>query len=188
MMLLSFAPNFNVLLIRGFIVVQFDYAIWGVFFTALLYVLGNGVWVNHLVREKNWLGWVLWSALGAGLLVVAALFEARLDQSGAGAIDRLTSVAFENHWIALGLFALMSVPGAASVLLKQSVRWTRITLLLPAILLFIPVGRQLANPDNNYLLLSLGTTAGVCGSLYLWQMLLDCEPEQKQSKEQPIEG
>ena len=168
--------------------VQFDYAIWGVFFAALLYVLGNGVWVNHLVREKNWLGWVMWSALGAVLLVVAALFEARLDQSDAGAFDRLTSVAFENHWIALGLFALMSVPGAAAVLLKQSVRWTRITLLLPAILLFIPVGRQLANPDNDYLLLSLGTTAGVCGALYLWQMLLDCEPDHAQVKDEQAAG
>ena len=164
--------------------VQFDFAVWGVFFAALLYVLGNGVWVNHLVREKIWLGWVLWSLLGAVLLVVAALFEARLDQGSAGAIDRLTSVAFENHWIALGLFALMSVPGAAAVLLKQSVRWTRITLLLPAILLFIPVGRQLDNPDNNYLLLSLGTTVAVCGALYLWQMLLDCEPDQAEVKEQ----
>jgi len=159
--------------------VQFDYAVWGVFFAALLYVLGNGVWVNHLVREKNWLGWVLWSALGAVLLVVAALFEVRLDQAGTvRAMERLSAVDPENHWIALGLLALMSVPGAASVLLKQSVRWTRITLLLPAILLFIPVGRQLANPENDYLLLSLGVTAAVCGTLYLWQMLLDCEPEQ----------
>lgn len=169
--------------------VQFDYAVWGVFFAALLYVLGNGVWVNHLVRERSWLGWVFWSVLGSVLLVVAAVFESRLDQaSGTGAMDRLTGVDPENHWIALGLFALMSVPGAASVLLKQSVRWTRITLLLPAILLFIPIGRQLANPDNNYLLLSLGTTAAVCGTLFVWQMLLDCEPDEAQVKEQPTEG
>jgi len=160
-------------------VIEFDYAVWGVFFAALLYVLGNGVWVNHLVREKNWLGWVMWSLLGGALLIVAALFEVRLDQSaGSGAMERLSSVDPENHWIALGLFALLSVPGATSVLLKQSVRWTRITLLLPAILIFIPVGQQLANPNNNYLLLSLGATAGVCITLYLWQMLLDCEPEQ----------
>jgi len=159
--------------------VQFEYAVWGVFFAALLYVLGNGVWVNHLVREKNWLGWVLWSALGVVLLFVAALFETRLDQAGTmGVMDRLVSVDNENHWIALGLFALISVPGAASVLLKQSVRWTRLILLLPAILLFIPVGNQLANPDDSYLLLSLGTTAAVCGVLVVWQMLLDCEPVQ----------
>jgi len=169
--------------------VQFDYAIWGVFFAALLYVLGNGVWVNHLVREKSWLGWVLWSALGTVLLIVAALFEVRLDQSaGVGAMDRLASVDPENHWIALGLFALLSVPGATSVLLKQSVRWTRITLQLPAILIFIPVGQQLANPDNNYLLLSLGTTAAVCAALFLWQMLLDCEPDRAQVDKQPAES
>jgi hypothetical protein len=159
--------------------VQFDYAVWGVFFAALLYILGNGVWVNHLVRERNWLGWLLWSVLGLGLLLVAALFETRLDQAaGMGVLERLTSVDPENHWIAMGLFALMSVPGAASVLLKQSVQWTRVTLLLPAILLFIPVGRQLGNPDDSYFLLSMGTTLVVCTVLFLWQMLLDCEPDQ----------
>lgn len=160
--------------------VQFDNAVWGVFFAALLYVLGNGVWVNHLVRRKIWLGWLTWSLLGGILIVVAAMFETRLDQaSGMGVIERLTAVDPENHWIALGLFALLSVPGAASVLTKQSIRWTRIILLLPAILLFIPVGRQLANPDDNYLLLSLGSTAAVCAVLYVWQMLLDCEPEKR---------
>jgi len=169
--------------------VQFDYAIWGVFFAALLYILGNGIWVNHLVREKVWLGWVLWSGLGVALLVIAAIFEVRLNQAAeAGVMERLTSVDPENHWIALGLFALLSVPGAASVLLKQSVRWTRVILLLPAILLFIPVGNELANPDNSYLLLSLGTTAVVCGVLLLWQMLLDCEPEKFNRTEKAIEG
>lgn len=158
--------------------VQFDNAVWGVFFAALLYVLGNGVWVNHLVRKKTWLGWLLWSLLGGVLIVVAAMFEARLDQaSGMGAGERLSAVDPENHWIALGLFALLSVPGAAAVLMRQSVRWTRIILLLPAILIFIPVGRQLANPDDNYLFLSLGATAAVCAVLYIWQMLLDSEPE-----------
>jgi len=169
--------------------VQFDYAVWGVFFAALLYILGNGVWVNHLVRERTWLGWVLWSTLGSILIVVAALFEARLDQAGGmGTLDRLTSVDNENHWIAFGLFALISVPGAASVLLKQSVRWTRITILLPAILLFIPVGQQLGNPDDSYLLLSVVTTAAVCGALLLWQMLLDCEPTLTHRHEEKLEG
>jgi len=169
--------------------VQFDNAVWGVFFAALLYVLGNGVWVNHLVRGRIWLGWVLWSLLGTILIVVAALFEARLDQaSGLSATERLGSVDPENHWIAFGLFALLSVPGAAAVLLKQSIRWTRITLLLPAILLFIPVGRQLANPDDNYLLLSLGSTAAVCGVLFLWQMLLDCEPQKSVKRDAVTEG
>ena len=105
-----------------------------------------------------------------------------------GAMERLGSVNVENHWIALGLFALLSVPGAASVLLKQSVRWTRITLLLPAILLFMPIGKQLANPNDSYFLLSLGATAAVCGTLLLWQILLDCEPEQVVKTEPATEG
>jgi len=168
--------------------VQFDFAVWGVFFAALIYILGNGIWVNHLVRERTWLGWLGWSALGVILIFVAALFEVRLDQSSdAGALDRLGSVDRENHWIALGLFALMSVPGAASVLLKQSVRWTRLTLLLPAILIFIPVGEQLANPDDSYMLLSLGATAAVCATLFLWQMFLDCEPNSVHAKKQAAE-
>lgn len=168
--------------------VQFDYVVWGVFFAALLYVLGNGVWMNHLVRERPWLGWVLWSVTGVALLVVAAFFEVRLNQEGAGAMERLGSVNVENHWIALGLFALLSVPGAAAVLLKQSIRWTRIIVLLPAILLFMPIGKQLANPDDTYLLLSLGVTAAVCGTLLLWQMLLDCEPEQAVKTKSATEG
>jgi hypothetical protein len=181
--------SFGFVIQRSVMMVQFDYAVWGVFFAALLYVLGNGVWVNHLVRERTWLGWILWSVLGSLLLVVAAFFEARLDvTANVGAMDRLTGVDPENHWIALGLFALMSVPGAAAVLLKQSVRWTRIILILPAILLFIPVGQQLANPDNSYLLLSLGATVAVCGALLLWQMLLDCEPEETHKEAQLTEG
>lgn len=169
--------------------VDFGNAVWGVFFAALLYVLGNGVWVNHLVRERTWLGWVFWSLTGGVLLVVAALFESRLDQaSGLGAMERLSAVDPENHWIALGLFALLSVPGAASVLMRQSVRWTRITLLLPAILLFIPVGRQLANPDDSYLVLSFGATALVCALLYIWQMLLDSEPHRSVKAETEAGG
>lgn len=158
--------------------VSFEYAPWGVFFAGLMYVIGNGVWVNHLVRERNWLGWPLWLAAGVMFLLVAALFESRLDTaSSMGMWERLTGVDGENHWIALSLFALLSVPGAASVLFRQSIRWTRLALLLPAVMIFIPMGRQLANPDNNYLLLSLGAAAVVCAAMYVWQMLLDVEPE-----------
>lgn len=158
--------------------VSFEFAPWGVFFAGLMYVLGNGVWVNHLVRERNWLGWLLWLAAGSLFLVVAALFESRLDaESSMGVWQRLTSVDMENHWIALSLFALLSVPGAASVLFKQSVRWTRLALLLPAVIIFIPMGQQLANPDDSYLLLSIGSAFAVCAAIYGWQQLLDCEPQ-----------
>lgn len=158
--------------------ISFEYAPWGVFFAGLMYVIGNGVWVNYLVRERLWLGWLLWLASGAVLLLVVALFESRLDAASTmGFWDRLSSADKENHWIALSLFALLSVPGAASVLFRQSVRWTRLALLLPAVIVFIPMGQQLAHPEKSYLMLSLGAAAAVVGLLYLWQMLLDVEPE-----------
>ncbi|MDQ6975259.1 MAG: hypothetical protein Q9M22_01690 [Mariprofundaceae bacterium] len=156
--------------------INFEFAPWGIFFAGLMYVIGNGVWVNHVVRRKRWLGWVLWSLLGCLLLILAAAFDVRMGGSNASIMDRLTMVDPENHWIALTLFALLSVPGAACVLLKQSVRWTRLALLLPAMLIFLPMGQQLANPNNDYLLLSIGVTLAVCASLVLWQSLLDHEP------------
>jgi len=158
--------------------VQFEFASWGMFFAGLMYVIGNGVWVNHIVRQRRWMGWLLWLLAGITLLFVAAVFESRLDTtSGAGVWERLTRVDMENHWIALTLFALMSVPGAAAVLLKQSIQWTRYALLLPILLLFIPLGSQLNNPNASYFALSLGTTIAVFGIMVLWQSLLDCEPD-----------
>ena len=158
--------------------VQFEFAPWGMFFAALMYLIGNGVWVNHLVRNHRWMGWVIWLVAAAVLLFIAALFESRLDaQSSLSAWERLTSADKENHWIAVTLFALLSVPGAASVLLKQSIQWTRYALLLPILLIFIPLGSQLNNPDESYLAMSLGITVAVFGIMVLWQSLLDCEPE-----------
>ncbi|MDX8396404.1 MAG: hypothetical protein R8K22_08330 [Mariprofundaceae bacterium] len=159
--------------------IAFENAPWGMFFAAALYVLGNGVWANCLVRKRLWVGWILWSILGCFLLVVAALFETRLDVSASmGVWERLSSVNVENHWIALSLLALLSVPGAASVLFKQNVRWTQLAILLPAIIIFIPLGQQLNHPTESYLGLSLGVTLAVCGLMIAWQMLLDCDPEQ----------
>jgi len=157
---------------------HFEFAPWGMFFAGLMYVVGNGVWVNHLVRERRWLGWLLWLLSGVGLLFVAAVFEVRLDMaSDLGVWQRLTSVDPENHWIALTLFAFMSVPGATCVLLKQEVRWTRVALVLPALLIFIPLGQQLANPDDSYTALSLGVALAVVGVMLIWQMMLDSEPK-----------
>jgi len=156
--------------------IHFELAPWGIFFAALMYVLGNGVWVNHAVRRRRWIGWLLWSVIGALLLVIAALFDSRVDATGISIMDRLTTVDPENHWIALTLFALLSVPGAACVMLKQSVAWTRLALVAPAILIFLPLGQQLANPNNDYLMLSIGVTFAVCGTIVLWQHLLDHGP------------
>lgn len=46
--------------------VHFELAPWGMFFAGLMYVIGNGVWVNHLVRQRRWLGWLLWSLAAVG--------------------------------------------------------------------------------------------------------------------------
>jgi len=158
---------------------QFEFAPWGMFFAGVMYVIGNGVWVNHLVRERRWLGWLFWVLSGVALLFFAAMLEVRLDAvSELGVWGRLTSVDLENHWIAMTLFALMSVPGATCVLLKQDVRWTRVALVLPALLVFIPLGQQLANPDDAYTALSLGVALAVAGVMLMWQMVLDCEPKE----------
>ncbi|MBL1351852.1 MAG: hypothetical protein COA61_000725 [Zetaproteobacteria bacterium] len=164
--------------------VHFELAPWGMFFAGLMYVIGNGVWVNHLVRQRRWLGWLFWSLSAAGMLFLAAAFETRLDQaSELGVWQRLASVQFENHWIAVTLFALMSVPGAASVLLKQEMRWTRLAVIAPALLIFIPMGEQLMNPKDSYIALSLGVALAVSAAMLIWQMLLDCDPiDKKQNK------
>jgi len=168
--------------------VHFELAPWGMFFAGLMYVIGNGVWVNHLVRQRRWLGWLLWILVATGMLFLAAAFEARLDQaSNLGVWQRLTSVDPENHWIAITLFALMSVPGAASVMLKQDVRWTRFALLIPALLIFIPVGQQLMNPNDSYTALSLGVAFAVSAAMLIWQMLLDCEPSQAAEQTKPAQ-
>ncbi len=161
--------------------VHFELAPWGMFFAGLMYVIGNGVWVNHLVRERRWLGWLFWSLAAVGMLFLASAFETRLDQaSELGVWQRLSSVNFENHWIAVTLFALMSVPGAGSVLLKQDMRWTRLAVIAPALLIFIPVGQQLMNPNDSYTALSLGLAFAVSAAMLVWQMLLDCNPIDKQ--------
>ncbi len=153
---------------------QFDLAPWGMFFAGLMYIVGNGVWVNQAVRQRRWLGWLLWLLAAVVLGVLAAAFEAKLDTaSDMGIWQRLTSVDKENHWIALTLFALMSVPGATCVMLKQDARWTRLALVAPALLIFIPLGQQVANPNDSYIALSLGAALAVSGIILMWQMVLD---------------
>jgi hypothetical protein len=154
--------------------VQFELAPWGIFFAGLMYVAGNGVWVNQVVRQKRWLGWLFWLLSAVVLGVLAAMFETRLDEASNLTVwQRLSGVDFENHWIALTLYALMSVPGATCVMLKQDARWTRMALIAPALLVFIPLGQQIANPDNSYTALSLGAGLAVSGVMLMWQMILD---------------
>ena len=162
---------------------QFDLAPWGMFFAGLMYVVGNGVWVNQVVRQRRWLGWVLWLLSAIVLAVLAAMFETRLDtESSLNIWQRLSSVDIENHWIALTLYALMSVPGATCVMLKQDARWTRMALVAPALLVFIPLGQQIANPNDSYTALSLGAALAVSGMILMWQVVLDGEIKQKDNE------
>jgi len=148
---------------------------WGAAWAAMMYVLGNAVWLNHLARQRRWLGWLMWIA-AAGLVIVAgAAVDLRLAGADGGIWQRLTGVDKENHWIALTLFAVMSVPGAASVLMKQSAFWTRIAFVIPAIVVFVPVGMQLSGGGN--IVAGLGLALVVSALLLVWQFLLDEEPD-----------
>jgi len=155
---------------------DFTFAPWGMVFAALMYVIGNGVWTNHLARQKLWLGWLMWATTAVLIIFVGAIIELRLS-GGSGVWAKLTSVNIENHWIVATLYALLSIPGAASVLFRQSLDWTRIGVSVTALIVFIPLGAQLHDPETGRLLLSLGITLAICGLLWVWSILLDCEPE-----------
>jgi len=155
---------------------------WGIAYASMMYVIGNGVWVNHLARKKQWLGWLMWLAAGLLVIILAASIEVRLSGAASGIWQQLTSVDKENHWIVLVLFALMSVPGAASVILKQEANWTRIALIIPAIVVFIPVGMQLGAPSGNNIMAGLGLTLAVCAMLLIWQFMLDRDESSQQEK------
>jgi len=154
---------------------------WGIAYASMMYVIGNGVWVNHLARKKQWLGWLMWLAAGILMIVCGALIESRLTVSESGIWQYLTGVDKENHWIVLVLFALMSVPGAASIILKQEANWTRMALVIPAIVVFIPVGMQLGNGNSN-IVAGLGLTLVVCAMLLIWQFMLDRDESSQQEK------
>jgi len=154
---------------------------WGIAYASMMYIIGNGVWVNHLARKKQWLGWLMWLTAGLLVIIFGALIEIRLSGAASGIWQRLTDVDKENHWIVLVLFALMSVPGAASVILKQTVHWTRMALIIPAIVVFIPVGMQLGAPSGSNIAAGLGLTLTICAMLLVWQFMLDrTEPAQQE--------
>ncbi len=162
--------------------INFEYAPWGMYFAAVMYVLGNGVWMNHAVRQRRWLGWLLWLLLAVLILLVAGAMDMRMQGAQGGLMDHLLAHDPENHWIVLTLFALMSVPAAACVMLRQSLQWTRLAVIAPALLIFLSMGQQLGNPQNDYLLISIGVTLAVCASLWMWQQALDAEPEPLRKK------
>jgi hypothetical protein len=159
--------------------IDFQYAPWGMFFAATMYVVGNGVWINHLARKRVWVGWLLWLVSGLLFLVAGAAVEIHLTSASIGVWKQLRSVDPTNHWIVMTFYALLSFPGAASVMLRQSMSWTRFTILAPALIVLLPIGQEMANPGNSYLSLSIGITLATCCILWIWQWLLDCEPTPK---------
>ncbi|RMH52844.1 MAG: hypothetical protein D6682_00625 [Zetaproteobacteria bacterium] len=143
-------------------------------FAAAIYLLGNGLWANRWVRRRRWLGWLLWLVSCALVLVAGAAIENHLG-TGRSILDRLTSVDAENHWIALTLYALMSVPGAASVILGQGRFWTRLALIAVALLIFVPTAFHLGS-DIGTPAPAFAIAAALCGLLWLWQAVLDDDP------------
>jgi len=156
--------------------IDFTFAPWGMAFAALMLVVGNGVWMNHLARDRAWMGWLLWSLSAVVIVILGAAIEQQLG-SGSGILSNLGKVNVENHWIVVTLYALISIPAAASVLFRQPVIWTRLATLATAIIVLIPLGRQLQDPNDSRILLSLGIAAAACALIWLWSKLLDCEPK-----------
>jgi hypothetical protein len=162
---------------------NYNDAYWGFLFAGLFYVLGNAAWVNQWARKSRFIATIIWAAMGVSVLVFAASFDMRLDPNLQSSIwDRLSSVDGENHWIALTLYALLSTPGIAANLFSLELRMTRLALILPGILVFIPMGKQLEHPEGSLILVSIGATVAVVGILLLFQMLLDVEPEKKKKR------
>lgn len=155
---------------------DFKFAPWGMAYAAFMYLLGNGVWTNHLSRSNVWLGWLLWALSALCIIVLGAVIGQHL-----GIKSDLTSILGgmnkENYWIIFTLYALMSFPGATSVLFRQSLAWTRFSLLAIALLIFIPLGAQLHDPSDSRIYISIAITLSICGLLSIWSMMLDREPE-----------
>ena len=161
--------------------IDFQLAPWGMVYAAMIYVLGNAVWTNELSRKRLWLGWLMWSICALLVLVAGAAIEVRLNGEGT-IISALTEADGEKHWIITTLFALLSVPGAASVLLRQSLAMTRLAVSSAALLVFIPLGMQLHDPEHSHLALSVGIAIAVVGLTWLISALLDAEPSPKKGK------
>ncbi|OIP98899.1 MAG: hypothetical protein AUK35_09920 [Zetaproteobacteria bacterium CG2_30_46_52] len=163
---------------------NYNHAFWGVLFAGLFYVLGNAAWVNQWARQSRLIGVLLTVAMGVIVVVLAAMFDMRLDpELQSSVLDRISRVDGENHWIALTLFALLSAPGIAANLFSLDLRLTRLALILPAILIFIPMGKQLEHPDGDLMLFSVIATVATTAVLLMFQLLLDAEPVKKDKRE-----
>ena len=154
---------------------------WGIGFAGMMYIVGNGVWTNHLARQKQWMGWLMWLLAAIATILIGALIDIRLSGTQNTLWQYLSGVDKENHWIQLTLFALMSVPGAASVILKQASTWTRMALILPAIVVFVPVGMQIGTGAGS-LAAGFGLALAISALMFAWQFMLDTPPAERQRK------
>ncbi len=162
---------------------NYNDAFWGFLFAGLFYVAGNAAWVNQWARKSRLLATLIWAVLGVAILVFAASFDMRLDPNLQGSVwDRLTSVDGENHWITMTLYMLLSTPGIAANLFGLDLRMTRLSLIVPGLVVFIPMGQQLQHPQGSLILVSVGAAVATIGVLLAFQMLLDAEPEKKRKK------
>ena len=162
---------------------NYNDAFWGFLFAGLFYVAGNAAWVNQWARKSRLIATIMWSMLGVMILTFAAAFDMRLDPKLEMSIwERMSTVDGENHWIALTLYALLSTPGIAANLFSLELRMTRLALIVPGLLVFIPMGQQLQHPEGSLIFISLGAAAITIGILIVFQMLLDVEPERKSKK------
>ncbi|MDQ7003810.1 MAG: hypothetical protein Q9N67_02355 [Ghiorsea sp.] len=163
---------------------NYNDAFWGFLFAGLFYVVGNAAWVNQWARKSRFIAIIMWAVLGVVILAFAASFDMRLDPTLNMSIwERLTTVDGENHWIALTLYALLSTPGIAANLFSLELRMTRLALIVPGLLVFIPMGQQLQHPEGSLIAISLGAAVATIGVLLVFQMLLDVEPERKTKKQ-----
>ncbi|MDX8406099.1 MAG: hypothetical protein R8K50_08105 [Mariprofundus sp.] len=158
--------------------IDFTFAPWGMAYAALMYVLGNGAWTNHLARRKAWLGWLMWATSAAVIIILGAVISQHLGNK-ADLLSILGAMNKENYWIIITLYALMSIPGAASVIFRQSLAWTRLGQLATGLIVFIPLGIQLHDPNDNRVGISIAIALSICGVMWLWSLMVDCEPEHK---------
>ncbi|MDX8381443.1 MAG: hypothetical protein R8M14_04965 [Ghiorsea sp.] len=162
---------------------NYNDAFWGFLFAGLFYVLGNAAWVNQWARRSRITAILMWVAMGVLVLVFAAFFDMRLDPKLQSSIlDRLSTVDGENHWIALTLYALLSAPGIAANLFSLEMRLTKLALIVPGLIVFIPMGKQLQHPEGSLLLVSVGAAVATIATLLLFEILLDAEPVKKTKK------
>lgn len=90
--------------------IDFTFAPWGMTYAALMFVIGNGIWTNYLVRQKPWAGWLMWSVSALPVVVAGAAIQLRLG-GGDGVWAIISSTSTESHWIIVTLYALLSIPG-----------------------------------------------------------------------------